>query len=167
MRSGFSLIMNKWTLLLLVGALAAVAMLNKDKISAMLGGKSGDVAEATPAPVTPHPSPDYVTAKKAYPALNIANSPFNKKFVELYNNAKVANPALLAQVDWPMKISQQVAQILGPVPMAGGAPPTEASASQLNGRPPGSAPGYTVPPSVQLPGLKGSALDQRPPGRQR
>ena len=155
--------MNKWTLLLILAGLGAVGMLNRDKISAYLANKS-ESADATPAAGTPHPAQDSVAkARKAYPALAIANSPFNQKFVELYNAKKASEPEFLVAADWPMKLADETANALS----AAGTtfqPPTQASASSLNNRPPGFA-GPTVAPSVQLPGLKGSALDQRPPGR--
>lgn len=158
--------MNKWTLLLILIGLGAVGMLNRDKISAYIGHKPAETAEAsaTPVPITPNPAQDSISkARVTYPALAVENSAFNKKFVELYNAKKTSDPEFLAAADWPMKIAQQAAEALAPKG-ANYQPPTEASKSALNARPP-NAVGSTVPPSVQLPGLKGSALDQRPPAR--
>lgn len=162
--------MNKWFLLLVVIALAATGWVNRDKISALLrhqfqGANSSLSSVLAPtAPATPHPAAESVAqARKAYPALAVANSPFNKKFVELYNNTKQTNPEFLIQPDWPMQLAAQTArELTSTVPSATGLPPTELSGSPLNSRPQGAAPGYTVPPTVQLPGFKGSALDQRP-----
>lgn len=159
--------MNKWTLLLVLIAVGVFGVLNRDKISAYLGAKPGtpsETASATVAPVTPHPAEDSIRkARQKYPALAVANSAFNKKFIELYNAKKEAEPAYLAAADWPMKLAEQTASALnGPVPTY--QPPTEMSSSALNDRPIGSV-GPTKAPSVQLPGLKGSALDQRPPSK--
>jgi hypothetical protein len=160
--------MTKLFLVLVVIALAAIGWNQRDKVSGFLQQFLADkTPPEAPAPATPHPAKDSVAqARKAYPALAVANSPFNKKFVELYNNAKLTNPDLLTQPDWPMQLAQQTdTELKSPVPSATGLPPTQLSGSPLNARPPGSSPSYTVPPSVQLPGLKGSALDQRPTGR--
>ena len=163
----------KWFLLLLVFviALAGIGWNNREKLSGFL--RHQFLADNTPpapavlAPSTPHPATESVAlARKTFPALAVPNSVFNKKFVELYNNARQTNPESLAQPDWPMQLAAQTARELNSsVPLATGRPPTELSGSQLNARPPGSSPGYTVPPSVQLPGFKGSALDQRPAPR--
>jgi len=158
--------MNKWLFLLLLVGLGGAGWVNRDKISAHFGHGTQVVDDTPEGPVgTPNPASDSVAkAKKMYPVLAIANSPFNKRFVELYNERKKADPAFLVDADWPMKLAQQVAtETTGPAPSY--QPPTEISSSTLNSRPPGSAPGYTVPPSVMLPGLKGSALDQRPPDK--
>jgi len=158
----------KWFLLIIVIALAAVSWTNRDKISSYVRHQLADSPTPAPgAPVTPNPAAESVAqARKAYPALAVANSPFNRKFIELYNNARLTNPDSLTSPDWPMLLAAQTARELSsPIPSAVGLPPTELSGSPLNGRPLGSAPGYTVPPSVQLPGLKGSSLDQRPMGR--
>jgi len=161
--------MLKWFLLLIVIGLATAGWVNRDKVSDFFRHQfhADNPLPVFGAPATPNPAPESVAqARKAYPALAVANSPFNKKFVELYNNARQTNPELLTQSDWPMQLAARTARELSSlVPSAIGLPPTELSGSQLNARPPGSAPGYTVPPSVQLPGLKGSALDQRPTGR--
>ncbi len=157
--------MNNWLILLLLIGLGGAGWVNRDKISAYLGHKNQ--VEEAPPPSTPNPAPDSIAqAKKMYPALAVANSPFNKRFVELYNGRKESDPEFLAAADWPMKLAQQAAtEMTGAAPSY--QPPTEISSSQLNARPPGSAPGSTVPPSVMLPGLKGSALDQRPPEKHR
>jgi hypothetical protein len=155
--------MNKWTLLLILVGLGAVGMLNRDKISAYLGQKS-ESADATPAPATPHPAQDSVAkARKTYPALAVPNSPFNKKFVELYNAKKASEPEFLVAADWPMKLADETANALT-VSGTTFQPPTQGSSSSLNNRPANFA-GPTAAPSVQLPGLKGSALDQRPPDK--
>jgi hypothetical protein len=160
--------MNKWTFLLILIGLGALGMINRDKISGYLGKNPTEVAEvpATPVPITPHPAQDSIKkARATYPALAVENSVFNRKFVELFNAKKASEPAFLASADWPMKLAQQAADALGakvPTYQA----PTEASNSALNARPPGAAVS-TVAPSVQLPGLKGSALDQRPVERRK
>lgn len=160
--------MNKWTLLLILIGLAAAGMLNRDKITAYLNHqKITQGADATPdASATPNPAmASKDQARQRYPQLGIANSPFNQHFVQLYNAAKATDPNLLAQADWPMQLADRTAQDLNMVATAT-PPPTEMSTSSPNQRPPGYV-GSTVPPSVQLPGLKGSALDQRPPSHHR
>ncbi|MDR3402877.1 MAG: hypothetical protein P4L99_10305 [Chthoniobacter sp.] len=160
--------MNKWLFLLLLVGLGGAGWVNRDKISAYLGHKTEQTDETASSALptaTPNPAVDSrAKAAKMYPALAIANSPFNKRFIELYNSRKGSDPAFLATADWPMKLAQQVAtEASGSAPSY--QPPTEISSSTLNSRPPGSAPAYTVPPAVALPGLKGSALDQRPPDK--
>jgi hypothetical protein len=162
--------MNKWTLLLILVGLGAIGMLNRDKISASLGHKPAETAEAsgepapiTPVPITPHPAQESIKkARAVYPALAVPDSVFNKKFIELFNAKKASDPEFLVAADWPMKLAQQAADSLGGAVTTYQAP-TEVSTSALNARP-AKVVGSTVPPSVQLPGLKGSALDQRPPG---
>ncbi|WP_131989092.1 hypothetical protein [Chthoniobacter flavus] len=83
-------------------------------------------------------------------------------FVQLYNAAKNTDPYLLTQADWPMQLAEHTALDLGVGAVTPTPRPTEMSTSSLNARPVGWV-GGTVAPSVQLPGLKGSALDQRPP----
>ncbi|MEP6667953.1 MAG: hypothetical protein ABJF10_02305 [Chthoniobacter sp.] len=157
--------MNKWLFLLLLIGLGGAGWVNRDKISAYIGHKDAP-AEDAPAPMaTPHPAIDSITrAKKMFPALAIANSPFNKRFLELYNDKKAADPNSLTDADWPMKLAQQAATELNTAAPSY-QPPTSISSSPLNARPMGSAPGSTVPPTVMLPGLQGSALDQRPPSK--
>jgi len=156
--------MNKWTLLLVLIGLGVFGALNRDKIAAYLGQKPSQESEAsaTVAPITPNPATDSIgKARQKYPALAVANSTFNKKFLELYNAKKESEPAFLAAADWPMKLADQAAGALnGPAPTYQA--PTEVSGSSLNDRPNNFA-GPTRAPAVQLPGLKGSALDQRPP----
>lgn len=155
--------MNRWTLLLILIVLAAVGMLNRDKISAYLGNKSApvDVSEPVLAVATPNPAKESVeAARKRYPQLGVPNSQFNLHFVQLYNAAKTSDPALLAQSDWPMQLADRTAHDLNIVTMTTPSL-TEVSRSVLDARPPSQAVA-TVAPSVQLPGLKGSSLDQRP-----
>jgi hypothetical protein len=156
--------MNKWTLLLILIGLAVAGALNRDKIAAYLGQKTASIDAATPEPTaTPNPAKESIArARQRYPQLAIANSQFNMRFVQLYNTAKNTDPFLLAQADWPMQLADRTAHDLNITPVTPTPPPTDMSTSALNARPPGWA-GSTVPPSVQLPGLKGSALDQRPP----
>lgn len=156
--------MNRWTLLLIVIGLAAAGILNRDKISAYLGQKStGDVVAPTEvAAATPNPAKESIAiARNRYPQLGVPNSAFNQHFVQLYNAAKTTDPVLLAQADWPMQLADRTAHDLNLVATTPTPPPTDLSRSALNARPPSQAMS-TVPPSVALPGLKGSALDQRP-----
>ena len=161
--------MNKWLFLLLVVGLAGAGWVNREKINAWMKSKptEAEVEIKEGAPATPNPAADSIAqARKAYPALAMQGSPFNIKFVQNYNALKISDPNFLAKADWPMRLAERTAHELtvdGPV--AGGPPPSAVSGSQLNARPPGSSPGYTVPPSVKLPGLQGSSLDQRPPKR--
>ena len=162
--------MIKWILLLIVIGLAATGWKYRDKVSDMVRqfqGHNTTLEAVTAPPATPNPATESVAkARKAYPALALANSPFNRKFVELYNNAKQTDPEFLAQPDWPMQLAARTAnELASPIPTATGLPPTELSSNQLNFKPASSSPAYTVPPSVLLPGLKGSALDQRPAPR--
>jgi len=159
--------MNKWTLILILIGLAVAGVINRDKISAYLGHKAGSIiSSSTPegaAGATPNPATDSIAlARQRYPQLAVPNSQFNMHFVQLYNTTKNTDPYLLAQADWPMQLAERTARELGVGAITPTPPPTEMSTSSLNSRPVGWV-GGTVAPSVQLPGLKGSALDQRPP----
>ena len=161
--------MNKWTLILILIGLAVAGVINRDKISAYLGHKAGSIiSSSTPegaAGATPNPATDSIAlARQRYPQLAVPNSQFNMHFVQLYNTAKTTDPFLLAQADWPMQLADRTARDLSITPLTPTPPPTDLSTSALNSRPAGWA-GSTVAPSVQLPGLKGSALDQRPANR--
>lgn len=156
--------MNRWTLLLIVIALGAAGMLNKDKISAMLAHKDTEEASAEAAPrATPNPATDSrLKAAKMYPALAVQGSPLNSKFLELYKSMQEIDPAFLTKEDWPMRLAEKAAREVNTAAVTPMPRPTDFSNSALNNRPANFA-GSTVPPSVQLPGLQGSALDQRPP----
>ncbi len=156
--------MNKWTLLLILIGLGAAAALNRDKITAYLNHqKTTQDDVALDGASTPHPAQaSKDLARQRYPQLGVANSPFNKHFVQLYNTAKATDPTLLAQADWPMQLADRTAHDLNMV--ATPTPTVISSNNALDQRPLGFA-GPTVVPTVQLPGLKGSSLDQRPPGR--
>lgn len=154
--------MNKWTLLLILIVLAAAGILNRDKISAYFGNKPP--VEAPPPVVvaaTPNPAKESIEmARRRYPQLAVANSPFNVHFVDLYNTAKTSDPTMLTQADWPMKLADRTAHDLTAAVTP--QPSIDSLKGALDGRPVGQV-GSTVVPTVQLPGLKGSALDQRPP----
>ena len=139
--------MNKWLLLLIVAALAVAGWFRRDQVMAFLASKGAlqAVGLPTPAPpfATPNPAPDSIAlAKQAYPALGKEGSPFNRRFVALYNSLKESDPQFLAQPDWPVRLAERTAMELG-----GGAMPV---------------PGMATPPVVVH--LEGTALD-KPAGR--
>jgi hypothetical protein len=160
--------MNRWTLFLILIALGAVGMLNRDKISAYLKQGPTEVVSTdnpvvTDVNATPNPAKDSIEqARKVFPQLGVPNSVFNNRFVQLYNATKTSDPALLVQADWPMQLAERTAHDLNVAAVTPTPPPTELSVSALNARPPGLV-GATVAPAIRLPGLKGSSLDQRPP----
>jgi hypothetical protein len=137
---------NFFLFLLLIGLLAAGwryrGVLTGESAPAEL--KLPFIAESTPPtppPPTPHPAHEAQTAVlKAYPALGLPDSPFNRTFKEMHAEAKRNNPQLLADPDWPITLAERTAIALG-----GGPQPI---------------PGRTPPPRPS--GLKGSALDQKP-----
>jgi hypothetical protein len=158
--------MSKWLLLLVVIGLGVTCWVNRDKISTWVGSMRGTAVVSAAA--TPHPATDsQAQAVKKYPSLGVQGSAFNQKFVQLYNVKRNAEPAFLAQADWPMQLADQAASEQGVVAAPPTPPPTQASSSVLNNRPSGFSAPATVPPTVQLPGLKGSALDQRPSSYQK
>lgn len=104
--------------------------------------QTGPDTQPPPPAVTPHPAKESMAAAvQAYPGLKIVNSPLNKKFLELHAQAQRAEPRLLSQADWPLRIAERAARALG-----GGAMPTPATPVKV-GRPSG---------------LSGSALDLKP-----
>lgn len=145
--------MRNFFLFLILIALAAAGWHYRGVLTGQPG--SGETTEfklpfsaepTPPPPPTPHPALEAQTAAlKAYPALGLPDSPFNRTFKELHAEAKRNNPQLLAQPDWPIKLAEKTAISLG-----GGPQPI---------------PGAPTP--VRPWGLKGSALDQRPPSSQR
>ena len=50
-----------------------------------------------------------MAAVKKYPALGVAFSPFNKRFIEIHARMKVEQPAKMLTTDWPMEIADLVA----------------------------------------------------------
>ena len=128
--------MNKSVLLLVVIGLAVAGWMNRETISGWVAQRSGGVTEtdepapaaepvtapATPAvsvksaakPATPNPAPQAVAqARQTYPALATAGSPFNARFVALYNESKASNPNFLAGPNWPMQLAERTAKELG------------------------------------------------------
>lgn len=144
---------NFFRLLIVVGLITA-GWLNRDKLRG-LSGKAGTTEEseavaAAPPPVaaavnsTPHPAAAArAAAAKAYPALLIPDSAFNKRFISFYEDAQSRDPALLRDPNWPLKIAERAALSLGGGPMP--ATPTPSSGAK-------SSPNK----------LKGSVLDMRP-----
>ncbi len=160
--------MNKWLLLLIVIGLGVFGWLDRDKIRTLIIGEGyGHYLPGKLAPGTPNPAMESVKqAKATYPALGIANSPLNQRFVALYNSKKQDDPDFLVKEDWPMLLAQQAATDLGvgaiptPPPLGN---PAQLQSSTLDNR--SIRPVATVSPMVQLPGFSGTALDQRPAGK--
>ncbi len=146
--------MKNVILLLVVVGLLVAGWRHRDKLTGMLKKPgSGEVAEEgsifgssvgeppVEGATKPHPAKEaQIAATKAYPALGIPNSAFNKKFLALYAEAQRSEPQLLAQSDWPLKLADRTAVALGGAPM----------------------PVPQTPAPVQASGLQGSALDKRP-----
>jgi len=125
--------MNKSVLLLVVIGLAVAGWMNRETISGWVAQRSGGVtetdepapaAEPVTAPATPavsvksaakpNPAPQAVAqARQTYPALATAGSPFNARFVALYNESKASNPNFLAGPNWPMQLAERTAKELG------------------------------------------------------
>lgn len=155
--------MNKWFLLLIVAGLAVAGWFNWDKITAFAVEKGYGKylgAEPSPTPAGPNPAAaSQAQAQKAYPALAIPGSPFNKKFLELY---KASDPAFLTQPDWPMLLAERTAKELG-----GGAMPVPGRPTPpiVFSPPLGSAldPKHHTGATTPAPG--GTALDQKPPSK--
>jgi len=78
----------------LLGAFAAAVI---SPVSANGQTSSADVAKSQQAAV------------KLYPDLGKAETPLNKKFLELYQKAKAAGDPLLQNPDWPMLLAKQAA----------------------------------------------------------
>ncbi len=55
-------------------------------------------------------------ALQRYPALGVANSPFNQEFLRLYQDANARGDTLLQQPNWPMALAAQAAKTV-PQPM--------------------------------------------------
>ena len=115
--------MNKWLLLLIVGGLAAVGWFHHETISEWVAQKTG---RAIPSPeleqldkpgrpaATPNPAADSVAqARRIYPALAKAGSPFNLRFVALFKEMQASNPDFLAKPDWPIRLAERTAKDLG------------------------------------------------------
>ena len=156
--------MTKWLLLLIVAGLAVAGWFNRDKFSSWTTTKAS--VEQILGPATPHPATaSTALAIKAFPALGVEGSPFNKKFVQLFSEMKETNPAFLSQPDWPMQLAERTAHELGgAVAAVPSATPAQMQGGLLDVRPPGG-PVSTVAPRVQLPGFQGTSLDQRPAPR--
>ena len=136
--------MKKLFLLLLLGGAVAAAILNRDKISALLGRPAAEeTTEATPekkSNATPHPATEArAAAIRAYPALGQKESVFNKTFLTLYGQAQQQEPELLARADWPMTIAKRTAATLAPktatAPRTPAATPWHMQGSSLDKRP--------------------------------
>ncbi len=137
--------MKNVLLLLLVVGIPVAAWWHWDKVMAFVKPvPAGEVAaDGAPSAAgrTPHPAAESkLAATKAYPALGVATSPFNKTFLALYAEAERSEPKLLARADWPLVLADRTAVALGGAPMPVPATPDP-------GRPSG---------------LQGSALDKRP-----
>jgi hypothetical protein len=156
--------MNKWFLLLVLIGVGVAGWMNRETVSGWLGHKTTDQPSEPTGPATPHPATESrALATRTYPALAVPGSPFNIRFLALYNDARASNPGLLTEANWPMQLAERTAKLVGNRAMP--TPAANQFGSQLDMRP-GGTPGATVPPSVALPGLKGSSLDQRPvPGK--
>lgn len=79
-------------------------------------GKGSDPSKET-APTDPKPALRFATeeeartaALKKHPALGVAGSEFNRKFLGVHARFKTENPELLTVPDWPMVIADEVAR---------------------------------------------------------
>jgi len=153
--------MKNFFRLLIVAGLLTAGWLNRDVLRGLTGkgttisdGEVQEPAAAGPAPAaagrpTPHPATAAkAAATKAYPALGMADSAFNKRFRSFYEEAQFRNPALLSDPNWPLKLAERTAISLG-----GGAMPATPAPSSSSAKP--GASGSK---------LQGSALDMRPGG---
>lgn len=148
--------MNKFVGLLIVIGLVVVVITNRDKIAALRGGAQTEESEAgntenipstqsEPPPTatgaaTPHPAMEaQAQAAKLYPGLLNPASPLNKRFIALHSEAKLNNPQLLTQADWPLTLAERAMVDIGGAPMA-----------------------RSTPAPITPKPLPGSALDQRP-----
>jgi hypothetical protein len=151
--------MKNFFRLLIVAGLLTAGWMNRDvlrglkaKATTLDGGEVQEPTPATPAPAvagrsTPHPATAAkAAATKAYPALGIADSAFNKRFRSFYEEAQFRDPALLSDPNWPLKLAERTAISLG-----GGAMPATPAPSSSGAKP--GASGNK---------LQGSALDMRP-----
>ncbi|HEY3902041.1 MAG TPA: hypothetical protein VGM54_25740 [Chthoniobacter sp.] len=155
--------MNKWLLLLVIIGLGVAGYLHRDTISGWLGHKTEAPAADDAAPtVAQNPAKaSSDLAVKTYPQLGVQGSPFNIRFVANFNQMKNTNPSFLAQPDWPMQLATRTAHDLGMLPGAGATPAPAPFTSALDNRAYGN--GATPAPTPPLlPGLEGSALDQKP-----
>jgi hypothetical protein len=84
----------------------------------------------TPAPTpTPIPTPNPAKgateqALRLYPDLAKKNTIFNKTFRDLYQQEKTSDPELLTDFDWPLRLANQTASILGVKPVSLSPTPT-------------------------------------------
>ena len=78
----------------------------------------GSTSKPTPTEAaTPSAAPTLNPAKESmaetirlYPAIALKDSPMNKEFVRLYNEAKQTDAELLKQSDWPMTLAKKAFQ---------------------------------------------------------
>lgn len=72
----------------------------------------------TPAPVRPAtPAPDYAAAVLAaqraavarYPALGVAETPFNRAFLTAYRRIQRTEPDYFSDPQWPLRLADEVA----------------------------------------------------------
>jgi hypothetical protein len=161
--------MNKLLLLLVIIGLGVAGYLHRDQVSAWFGHKS-DTAESAPAapaaPAAATVNPAQASrdqATKLYPALVVQGSPFNIRFVANFNQVKSTNPTFLTQSDWPMQLATRTGNELGISPVAPVTPAPVPFGSSLDNHAYGGHGGATPPPTPGLlPGLTGSALDEKP-----
>jgi protein disulfide-isomerase len=113
--------MSKW-LLLIVGAGAAyMGWTYREPIRDWLIEKKAEILtvadksiRSESMPATPNPAPAAVSrAREIYPALALAGSAFNLRFVALYNEAKIRNPRSLSKSNWPLELADRTARELG------------------------------------------------------
>ncbi len=101
--------------LLFVVGLLIVGWMNRDK----LRGVPAAVGTALHlSPATPDPAREAQRqAAAVYPGITRPDSALNKKFVALYQDAQVNDPALLSRPDWPFVLAERAVVSLGGAPL--------------------------------------------------
>jgi len=127
-------------------------------VSGPTGRVSGGAGPGVPAAVPALEA--QVKAMSLYPALGVANSPLNLKFLQLYKEVQARNPKLLTQPDWPLLIAKQavactettrpvmqLASAAVPQPVA---PPVERTVAGAQGAEPEAAAGVRTSKKITM-----------------